>query len=101
MFWQRRKASDFSAEIEAHLELEVERLKDQGSLDRLSGAHERVLHYCLGAAGSDQGGVGAVGNEKADGKHSRGDHEAPAQPAVQTGHQQARPCPGGRCLRRL
>ena len=30
MFWQKRKQSDFRAEIEAHLELEAEQLKEQG-----------------------------------------------------------------------
>ena len=30
MFWRKRKSSDFSAEIQAHLELETERLKEQG-----------------------------------------------------------------------
>ena len=30
MFWRKRKTSDFAAEIQAHLELEVERLKEQG-----------------------------------------------------------------------
>ena len=30
MFWRKRKPSDFSAEIDAHLELETERLKEQG-----------------------------------------------------------------------
>src|SRR5690349_20992031 len=30
MFWRRRKASDFSAEIEAHLQNESERLREQG-----------------------------------------------------------------------
>ncbi len=30
MFWRKRKPSDFKAEIEAHLELETERLKEQG-----------------------------------------------------------------------
>ncbi len=30
MFWRKRKQSDFRAEIEAHLELETERLKEQG-----------------------------------------------------------------------
>jgi putative ABC transport system permease protein len=30
MFWRKRKQSDFAAEIEAHLELETERLKEQG-----------------------------------------------------------------------
>ena len=30
MFWRKRKPSDFAAEIQAHLELEVERLKEQG-----------------------------------------------------------------------
>ena len=30
MFWRKRKQSDFAAEIEAHLELETERLKAQG-----------------------------------------------------------------------
>jgi putative ABC transport system permease protein len=30
MFWKKRKQSDFAAEIEAHLELETEQLKEQG-----------------------------------------------------------------------
>jgi len=30
MFWRKRKASDFSAEIEAHIRLEAERLREQG-----------------------------------------------------------------------
>ncbi|MGA3325749.1 MAG: ABC transporter permease [Terriglobia bacterium] len=30
MFWRKRKPSDFTAEIEAHLELETERLREQG-----------------------------------------------------------------------
>jgi predicted permease len=30
MFWRKRKSSDFAAEINAHLELETERLKEQG-----------------------------------------------------------------------
>ena len=30
MFWRKRKSSDFAAEIDAHLELETERLKEQG-----------------------------------------------------------------------
>jgi predicted permease len=30
MFWRKRKQSDFAAEIEAHLELETQRLKEQG-----------------------------------------------------------------------
>ena len=30
MFWRKRKQSDFTAEIEAHLELEMEQLKEQG-----------------------------------------------------------------------
>jgi hypothetical protein len=30
IFWRKRKQSDFTAEIEAHLELETERLKEQG-----------------------------------------------------------------------
>ena len=30
MFWRKRKPSDFSAEVEAHLELETERLKEEG-----------------------------------------------------------------------
>ena len=30
MFWRKRKPSDFAAEIQAHLELETERLKEQG-----------------------------------------------------------------------
>ncbi|MGO8732332.1 MAG: ADOP family duplicated permease [Terriglobia bacterium] len=37
MFWRKRKQSDFTAEIEAHLELETERLKEQG----LSGEEAR------------------------------------------------------------
>jgi predicted permease len=31
MFWRKRKPSDFKAEVEAHLELEADRLKEQGS----------------------------------------------------------------------
>jgi hypothetical protein len=30
MFGRRRKLDDFTAEIEAHLQLEVERLREQG-----------------------------------------------------------------------
>jgi hypothetical protein len=30
MFWRRRKPSDFKAEVEAHLKLEADRLKEQG-----------------------------------------------------------------------
>src|SRR5262245_37919674 len=30
MFWRKRKASDFSSEIEAHLQHESERLQEQG-----------------------------------------------------------------------
>ena len=30
MFWRKRKSSDFAAEINAHLELEAERLKGAG-----------------------------------------------------------------------
>jgi predicted permease len=30
MFWRKRASSDFGAEIEAHIELEVERLREQG-----------------------------------------------------------------------
>jgi hypothetical protein len=30
MFWRKRKQSDFAAEIEAHLELEMQQLKEQG-----------------------------------------------------------------------
>ena len=30
MFWRRRKPGDFNAEIEAHIEIEAERLKEQG-----------------------------------------------------------------------
>ncbi len=30
MFWRKRRSSDFAAEINAHLELETERLKEQG-----------------------------------------------------------------------
>jgi len=30
MFWRKRKPSDFNAEIEAHLALEADRLKEQG-----------------------------------------------------------------------
>jgi hypothetical protein len=30
MFWRKRKPSDFAAEIQAHLELEAEQLKEQG-----------------------------------------------------------------------
>ena len=30
MFWRKRKESDFTAEISAHLELEIQRLRDEG-----------------------------------------------------------------------
>ena len=30
MFWHRRKQSDFDAEIEAHIALEADRLKEEG-----------------------------------------------------------------------
>jgi len=30
VFWRRRKQGDFNAEIEAHIEIEAERLKEQG-----------------------------------------------------------------------
>lgn len=30
MFWRKRKDSDFTAEVSAHLELEIERLRDEG-----------------------------------------------------------------------
>jgi hypothetical protein len=30
MFWRKRKQADFSAEIEAHLQLEIERLRERG-----------------------------------------------------------------------
>ena len=30
MFWYRRKQSDFNAEIEAHIGLEADRLKEEG-----------------------------------------------------------------------
>src|SRR5262245_55204734 len=30
MFWRKRKKVDFSAEIEAHLQLEIERLRERG-----------------------------------------------------------------------
>jgi predicted permease len=33
MFWRRRKPSDFNAEIEGHLQLEADRLKEQGLAD--------------------------------------------------------------------
>ena len=33
MFWRRRRPSDFSAEIEAHLQLETDRFKEQGLSD--------------------------------------------------------------------
>jgi hypothetical protein len=33
MFGRKRKPSDFHAEVEAHLELEAERLKEQGMSD--------------------------------------------------------------------
>ena len=33
MFWRKRKPSDFNAEVEAHLALETERLKEQGLSD--------------------------------------------------------------------
>jgi len=30
MFWRRRKQEDFSQEIESHLALEIDRLREQG-----------------------------------------------------------------------
>jgi hypothetical protein len=30
MFWRKRTKSDFNAEVSAHLELEIERLRDEG-----------------------------------------------------------------------
>jgi hypothetical protein len=33
MFQRNRKSSDFGAEIEAHIELETERLREQGLTD--------------------------------------------------------------------
>lgn len=41
MFWRRRKEGDFSSEIEAHLELEADRLKDQGLSDQDARAAAR------------------------------------------------------------
>ena len=36
MFWRKRKQSDFAAEIEAHLELETEQLKEQGLSEEMA-----------------------------------------------------------------
>src|SRR5215469_16015072 len=41
MFWRRRKQGDFSAEVEAHIELEAERLKEQGLSDEEARAAAR------------------------------------------------------------
>jgi len=41
MFWRKRKQSDFAAEIEAHLELEMERLKEQGMSEEEARAAAR------------------------------------------------------------
>jgi len=44
MFWRKRKQSDFAAEIEAHLELETEQLKEQGLSDEEArGAARRAF----------------------------------------------------------
>jgi hypothetical protein len=39
MFRKRRKTSDFDAEIEAHLQLEADRLQEQGMSESFSGHH--------------------------------------------------------------
>jgi len=36
MFWSKRKQSDFNAEVEAHIALEADRLKEQGLNERTS-----------------------------------------------------------------
>ena len=41
MFWRKRKPSDFGAEIQAHLELETERLKEQGLSEEAARAAAR------------------------------------------------------------
>lgn len=41
MFWRKRKPSDFSAEIEAHLELETGHLKEQGLSEEEAGMAAR------------------------------------------------------------
>jgi len=41
MFWRRRKQEDFSAEVDAHIELEAERLKEQGLSDEEARAAAR------------------------------------------------------------
>ncbi|MGO8814447.1 MAG: ADOP family duplicated permease [Terriglobia bacterium] len=41
MFWRKRKPSDFSAEVEAHLELEAQQLKQQGLSDEDARAAAR------------------------------------------------------------
>jgi len=41
MFWRKRKQSDFVAEIEAHLELETEQLKEQGLSEEAARAAAR------------------------------------------------------------
>src|SRR5208337_5472582 len=44
MFWRKRKQSDFAEEIEAHLELETEQLKEQGLSDEEArGAARRAF----------------------------------------------------------
>jgi macrolide transport system ATP-binding/permease protein len=42
MFWRKRKDSDFTAEITAHLELEIERLKNEG----MSSAEAEAAARC-------------------------------------------------------
>ncbi len=41
MFWRKRKSSDFAAEINAHLELEAERLREQGLSEKEARAAAR------------------------------------------------------------
>ena len=41
MFWRRRKESDFRAEIEAHLEDESERLREEGMSEEEARAAAR------------------------------------------------------------
>jgi hypothetical protein len=45
MFGRKRKASDFGAEIEAHIQLEAERLREQGLSEEEARATNRRIYY--------------------------------------------------------
>ena len=70
MFGRKRKPGDFTSEIEAHLQLEIERLREQGlseeearasarrsfgNVTQVSGLHRhRCLDHCLGHRSHDR-----------------------------------------------